>query len=910
MTWRPTRRVLRRALWLVLGAIALYLGGVNLLLNTPLGPGLVNLRPRSARLSWQSAWTLWPGHLAVRGLEIHGRMRSRAWTLTIARATARWHAFRLLAREARFSGLQAEGVETRIRRVPYTPPPGITPTGAPAGPAPGGPLRTWRFSFIDVEARKVGTIDLFGLVLDCAGGEASGSFSFQIAGEMQLDGARGHCRGARFHGGGHELARDLAVDAEAELAPYAPRRHPGVEGFDFLTGRLQSRGTANARALLARVGEARLGSTAPAPLVMDLRIAQGAFLPGSVLRVESAADAPTLELVVAEQPTAATQLRFSAPSIEIAGPDAASPGRPLFSSGPLEFVGETPERRVSRLFAATRAFKSAGQLEGFGLRGALRVAAPRVDLETPRLVLRAEAERLSGTLDLAALLARQVWVEGMEMEGAAIALAAKADAPPPEAEAPLPWTVALYGAHFSRVRELALGGDRLAGPFDVALSAGFSPTEGFELGRLQIAAPHHDVYSGGRAVSRGAALDVDLKMAPVLFGLTTARDALRTLSGHVSFAGRVESLGFLRRFLQRVPWLRVDGSGELSADVAFTDGRLQAGSRVRLVRGVLEARILDNVARGSASLAATVSDGPPAPRAAIDIVFPRYEMSNADGERAYVRGRDLRLALASGELDLADVVEDLTASVTARGAEIPDLSFYNAYLPSGAGLAIRSGAGAMDLRLDLDQAAGTARGEVTIASPRVAVEFADVLLDGRLELASKLRSADLERHRFDVSGTRLRLDDVAFHEIGEEASVEDSGWWAQLDLASGEVDWQRPMTLTTRADLRMKDSGFLLSLASRRKRFLSWFKGVLAEEDVRATAQVKLGGGALVIDPLRTEGGKLDLRARMRMAKGSRRIDLFVRLGRLAAGLELRDGRRDIKLLRPEAWYESRDGFD
>ena len=56
--------------------------------------------------------------------------------------------------------------------------------------------------------------------------------------------------------------------------------------------------------------------------------------------------------------------------------------------------------------------------------------------------------------------------------------------------------------------------------------------------------------------------------------------------------------------------------------------------------------------------------------------------------------------------------------------------------------------------------------------------------------------------------------------------------------------------------------------------------------------------------------GKVDLRARMHLEKASRRIDVFVRHGHLAAGLELRDGKRDIKLLRPEAWYESREGFD
>jgi len=397
-------------------------------------------------------------------------------------------------------------------------------------------------------------------------------------------------------------------------------------------------------------------------------------------------------------------------------------------------------------------------------------------------------------------------------------------------------------------------------------------------------------------------------LAPVLFGLTTVKEALRTLSGSVGFEGRVESLGILRAFLRR-PWLRVDGKGDLDAALAIQDGRLIGGSRVRVARGAFEARFLDSVARGSAALDAAVTTGEAA-RVTIEVAFPRFEMASAEGQRSYLSGRNLRLHLASGELDLADVVEDLSAKVTMHDAEIPDLTVYNAYLPPGAGVAIHSGSGSMNLDLQLDQTAGTARGAIEIASPNVDVEFVDVRLRGRLALASKLHSRNLESRDFDIAGTRLRLEDVAIHETGEEAATDEAGWWAQLDLTRGNLDWQRPMTLAAHAEMRMKDSGFLLSVASRRKRFLSWFKSVLDEEDVHATADLKLGNGAVVIDPLRAAGGSLDVRARMRLARSKRTIDLFVRHGHLAAGLELRDGKRDIKILRPEAWYESREGFD
>jgi len=904
------RRAVRLGLWGLGALVGAYLIGVNVLLNTPLGPLLVNLRPRSAHLDWRSAWTFFPGHLTVRGLDIRGQSRSRAWSVTIDRASGRWSPLALLARRLDWSEVEAEGVATRIRRVPYTPPPGAKPSGAPVGPPLPGQLRTWRFSFDVAKATQVGIIDLFGLVIDCAGGEASGRFSFQLAGDRAVEGAQGHCSAAALRAGGREIARGLEIEATADIAPYSPRQHPGVAGFDFLSGTLKARGTADIASLMARAGEAALDAAAPAldkqaEAVVDLKIAEGAFSPGSLVRVGSTGAAQVLELSVGGEP-ASMQVHLSAPSLHIAAPGDT---HAVIESGPIDFAGSTPERRVSRLFSVTRTLKSEGRLQGIGLRGSLTAADPRVDFETPRLALKASASRLTGTIDLAALLEQQLWVEGLVVEGLSASWIVPPDAPASEAKSEWPWAAALYDARFPGVQELVVNRERFRGPFDVALSAGLSPAEGFEVGSLQVAAPKLVIDSGDRAVSRDAKLDLYLQIAPVLFGLTSAKEALATTSGRLRLSGRFESIGILGRFLARVPWLRVEGGGDLDADVSVRDGRLLPGSRLRVGRGRFQAKILNSLARGQATLAATVTAGAP-PRASIDVVFPSYEMADADGEAAYLRGRGLRIELGSGELDLTKVVEDLKARVTAKGAEIPDLTVYNAYLPAGAGLAVRGGHGNLDLRLDLDQAAGTSNGSIEMSAPDAVIEFADVLLVGKLAVASKMHSSDLEKHRFDVSGTEMRLEDVSFHEIGGEASPENQGWWARLVLASGEVDWQRPMTLDARADVRMKDSGFLLSLASRRKRFLSWFKGVLDEQDVVATAQVKVGGGSIVIDPLRAEGGKLEVRARMRLAKASRRIDLFVRHGHLAAGLELRGGERDIKLLRPEAWYDSRAGFD
>jgi hypothetical protein len=47
----------------------------------------------------------------------------------------------------------------------------------------------------------------------------------------------------------------------------------------------------------------------------------------------------------------------------------------------------------------------------------------------------------------------------------------------------------------------------------------------------------------------------------------------------------------------------------------------------------------------------------------------------------------------------------------------------------------------------------------------------------------------------------------------------------------------------------------------------------------------------------------------MIFSKTQRMGDLYLRYGRLAAGIELRDGQRNFKLRRPLEWYESRQNL-
>jgi len=71
-----------------------------------------------------------------------------------------------------------------------------------------------------------------------------------------------------------------------------------------------------------------------------------------------------------------------------------------------------------------------------------------------------------------------------------------------------------------------------------------------------------------------------------------------------------------------------------------------------------------------------------------------------------------------------------------------------------------------------------------------------------------------------------------------------------------------------------------------------------------------VGRSFLSIDHLAVAGGKAQVQGRFQVAEGQPRGILYATLGRLDVGVELADGKRDWKILRPRKWFENYPAFD
>jgi hypothetical protein len=854
------------------------------------------------------------GAVEVEALELAFVHPRALWQVTADRARGRLDLAGLLRRRFAVAGLEARGIAVRAANLVAPP--------APTAPAAPGPRRQpWEVAIADArleEVREVAAPGPRGLRFTGAA-RAVGSFTLAVDRRPRLDGLEVVVGSGGLERGGDPLVQKL--QGTLAIASAAPAGRGMAALLDSATGTLAAEGRLAADAFPA------LTKLRPGPLSLDLRVAGGRLLPGSRFQW--------------------TARRRQGPPLRLTGGVVAGAGKPRldFATGPVEIGGEGgPRLRSSGLHLSAPAsdLRLGALLDASGfarrLRGAARAPLPvtiaaataddiEIDGVSNRLAWRGRCDRLHGDLDLAGLARREVHFTLLEATGARIQLDLRPAGGPRSAPPRAPWTVRLDDLRLADLRTLGFAAYRLQGPATAAARLAWTPPGILAIDRLSLAVAAGRLETGGETVARALAVEVAAAASPFAVAGLEGAEVLRPFSGTITVRGAIASLGFLDRALAAAPWLRLTGRGALDAALRLDRGRLVPGSRFTVRGAEIEAAYFRSRARGEATVTGTVvaGTGPDDAELRSVVDFDRFGIALREPADAppHIRGRGFRLEIA-GPADFAAVGRTapgrpLRAALVLPEAEIVDLAAYNAYLPAGGGVEILSGRGRLRSRLDFQSVTGARGGSgssatrgggtIEIDSRAVRIAFQDVELTGDLALHIRLAEPDLARQSFALAGTELALDRVALREratAGEPGEALTTGWWARLTLPAGTVQLRQPLTLLSTLELRMRDSGLLLALFSRRRQALGWFRNLVEIRDVTARGALELTPGSLVLDPLNAAAGRIDLRSRLRVSPGSRRGDLYVRWGRLSAGIELRDGRRTWHLRRPLAWFEGR----
>lgn len=485
---------------------------------------------------------------------------------------------------------------------------------------------------------------------------------------------------------------------------------------------------------------------------------------------------------------------------------------------------------------------------------------------------------------------------------------------PPKQKGPArdPWRIRLAQVDLDDVREIWIDEFRFAG---VARIAG-----GFDMTvwrRLLVDPTRLQIESGTFALGAG-------KSAQPILADATARidgeissysprehrgwNVLRFLSGRAEVKGAMHSLDFLEGFLRKTGWLDLEiDDGRIAADLRVRRGRILPGSRMEANPERLAASALDYRAEGPGRVVwEVVSEGEGEEEkkrtgALILLSFDEYKVARKGYRRAHVQGRDLSIRVASGEPKLVerDLFSPRRFDVEIPRAEVPDLSFYNAYLPRNSGLALTGGSGRMSARFQASAPDWTGRGSLNLDARGVAARFEGRPLSGNLSMRTLVRSADFRGKRFDVSGTKMDLTGVRF------AGTTRGDWWARAHLDHAVLEPGAPVFLRARVESTLSDPRPLFSFVApqSRGRLLKWVDNLLDVQGVGAVADVALGDGAVTLDRMAIEGGPAKIQGRLRFGGAPKQGVLYASYGRWDVGVKLDGDQRDWKILRPKKWF-------
>ncbi|HEV2843804.1 MAG TPA: hypothetical protein VG477_03080 [Thermoanaerobaculia bacterium] len=482
--------------------------------------------------------------------------------------------------------------------------------------------------------------------------------------------------------------------------------------------------------------------------------------------------------------------------------------------------------------------------------------------------------------------------------------------PPKPGKRRPPWHIRLAGLELEDVREIWLeeyrfaGNARAAGGFDLRVR------ESFELDASRLDVASGQVYLGGKPVltrARGRLFADIERYSPAKH---RGWDVVRFVNGRTEVSGHVPSLSFVDFFVHKTRWLDTrTGGGDLDMDLRIRRGRFLPGSRVDGRPEDISLAFLDYRARGSGRVVWAVEEsrGKGEPQGRLTLDFNHYRIQRQGYGTPHVRGRGLRLEVLSSEprLPVRNLFEARSLLVEMQEAEVPRLSFYNAYLPQKIGLELTGGSGRMSGRFEAAAPEWTGTGDLRLAARGFQARYREKPLRGNLALHTRLRRIDLMEKRYDVSGSRMELTDVVMP--GSQVAP----WWARAHVNHAVLEPGAPTFLRANVESTLSDARPLFALflpPERRGRALRWVENILDLKGVGATASFSVGDDYIAVPKLAISSGPAQVLGQFRLANGNRQGALYASYGRLDVGLELDGEKRDWKVLRPKKWYAGYQG--
>jgi hypothetical protein len=415
---RRAPRWLRIALGVLVSAFVVYLLAANVILRTALLRGWIGEDESKLKVAYSSAWSLYPGHVAVRDLSLRYQDSNVQMLIAVERATLRVDLFALTKRTLRVSRLNAEGTTFRIRqkvetvlgreaRVSSFPPiegfadPPIEHK-VPKRPTPDEQYKLWTIDLPDVVAslREVWTMEFRYR----GEGAVRGGFYLKPERNVWVLPSIMRTHGGVFSLGNRDVLRGGEGRLDVQIAPSDVRGRRGIEVLRHLSGGLRQRGElvlpSIAMTYLPRdttVDVAR-GSGI---VTIDIEIDRGVLRPGTRVSLhadEVVVNAPSISVQTDLDLVAHVETSAGAPTVLIEMAIAHATGTPLDVRDARAMI-ELENANLAGPFGVARASGAVTSAHSTDLRAWQPFAPENTSLEGGSATLAARAQLLGGALE-------------------------------------------------------------------------------------------------------------------------------------------------------------------------------------------------------------------------------------------------------------------------------------------------------------------------------------------------------------------------------------------------------------------------------------------------------------------------------------------------------------------------------
>jgi hypothetical protein len=268
------------------------------------------------------------------------------------------------------------------------------------------------------------------------------------------------------------------------------------------------------------------------------------------------------------------------------------------------------------------------------------------------------------------------------------------------------------------------------------------------------------------------------------------------------------------------------------------------------------------------------------------------------GER-YVRGGSLKLSTRIAGRNVRSFKAPQRARMSLVGAEVPRLAVLNDVIPEPLKLEVLGGRGRVDGALDIDLARGAGSGGLKLAMKQAALRQAGDSLLGDVDVELKAQGVRPDFRKVTVSGSR-----VALRQMEVTSAPEAGPWSGEVRISDASLDLDRPEAFQGKVDANFQDARPLFRALLARTSTPKWAAKLLAPSRVHGSAELGLGKGLVRVEDLDAKVGRTRVTGVARLTRKSSDGAARISSGFLSAGVELKNGRRSMKLMPSRGWME------